>query len=96
MSNYIPIKFPGARYGPDGAVGIFNSEVEVPKGWTDNPNDFLPDPLDHDEDGKKGGSQDPLGAERDELGALRAAYVDKFGKRPFMGWNAATLREKMA
>ena len=52
------------------------------------------DPLNHDGDGKKGGSPKP--PEADDLSALRAEYQDKFGKRPFMGWDAVTLREKLA
>ncbi len=33
---------------------------------------------------------------KDELVALRAAYQTKFGKRAFNGWDAATLRTKIA
>jgi len=32
----------------------------------------------------------------DYLAALRAEYEAALGKRPFMGWDAATLREKIA
>lgn len=32
----------------------------------------------------------------DELPALRAEYQEKLGKRPFNGWDADTLREKIA
>lgn len=32
----------------------------------------------------------------DERAALREAYKTKFGKRAFMGWDADTLREKIA
>jgi hypothetical protein len=32
----------------------------------------------------------------DDLSALRAEYERAVGRRPFMGWDAATLREKMA
>jgi hypothetical protein len=32
----------------------------------------------------------------DDLAALRAEYERAVGRRPFMGWDAATLREKMA
>lgn len=39
-------KFPGWRYGPNGQEGVFQSEAEVPKGWTDNPNDFKKAPDD--------------------------------------------------
>lgn len=56
------------------------------------------DPLDHDGDGKKGGSSAPEQA--DELADLRAQYANLYGKRPFMGWDAKTLtakiKEKMA
>lgn len=31
-----------------------------------------------------------------DLSALRAAYEKALGKRPFNGWDAATLREKIA
>jgi hypothetical protein len=49
--------------------------------------------LDHDKDGREGGSKTAVG---DDLAALRAAYVDKFGKRPFNGWPVEVLREKIA
>lgn len=32
------------------------------------------------------------GATTDDMGALRATYEAKFGKRPFMGWDAEKLR----
>ena len=32
----------------------------------------------------------------DDLKDLRAAYREKFGKKPFAGWDADTLLEKMA
>lgn len=32
----------------------------------------------------------------DDLAALRAEYLDVVGKRAFHGWDAATLREKIA
>jgi hypothetical protein len=32
----------------------------------------------------------------DDLAALRAEYEKAVGRRPFMGWDAVTLREKMA
>lgn len=32
----------------------------------------------------------------DERIALREAYENKYNKRPFMGWDADTLREKIA
>jgi hypothetical protein len=52
------------------------------------------DPLDHDRDGKKGGSTPAK--KSDELTALRALYQDRFGKRAFHGWDAKALTEKLA
>lgn len=51
-------------------------------------------PLDHDGDGRPGGS--PKQPASDDLAALRQQYRDKFGKAPFNGWKADTLREKLA
>lgn len=31
----------------------------------------------------------------DDMAELRAAYKEKMGKRPFPGWDADTLRDKM-
>ncbi len=33
---------------------------------------------------------------KDELAELRAEYQEAVGKRPFYGWDADTLREKIA
>lgn len=61
-------------------------------GWaTDKPRARRPQ-LDHDNNGHEGGSKSPAG----DLTALRAEYFAKLGKRPFNGWDAATLREKIA
>lgn len=55
------------------------------------------DPLDHDKDGRKGGAvkrtSDPAGG---DLAALRVEYEQKIGRKPFMGWDAAALRAKIA
>ncbi len=83
-------KFPSWRYGPDGSAEVFQREDDVPKGWCDHPSKV--DPLDHDGDGKKGGS---LSDGKEVMKALRAEYTEKTGKKPFAGWNEATLREKM-
>lgn len=57
------------------------------------------DPLDHDGDGKKGGSKAPTG-DKDAIATLRAEYEELYGKRPFNGWGAAKLQsmidEKLA
>lgn len=34
--------------------------------------------------------------EVDVMKGLRAEYQEKFGKKAFMGWDEATLREKLA
>lgn len=52
------------------------------------------DPLDHDGDGKKGGST--AGRDVEAMRALRAEYERVVGKKPFSGWNADVLRQKMA
>lgn len=50
--------------------------------------------LDHDDNGKEGGSKAPEPTE--DLPALRAEYQEKMGKRPFPGWGADELRKRMA
>lgn len=52
------------------------------------------DPLDHDGDGAKGGSVAPPKTE--DLVPLRTEYEAAIGRRPFMGWDADTLRQKIA
>lgn len=52
------------------------------------------DPLDHDQDGRKGGSLKPEATA--QLTALRAEYQEKAGKRPFHGWDEDTLAAKIA
>ena len=49
--------------------------------------------LDHDGDGRKGGSIAP--EKTDDLKELRARYTEVMGKRPFNGWTADQLRAKM-
>lgn len=53
-----------------------------------------PDLLDHDQNGRRGGSPKPDVS--DELTALRSAYQETVGKRPFNGWDADTLKAKIA
>ncbi|MFN6950970.1 MAG: hypothetical protein ACK4NE_00040 [Albidovulum sp.] len=38
----------------------------------------------------------PVASVEDDLAILRAEYAAVVGKRPFMGWEAAMLREKIA
>ena len=52
------------------------------------------DPLDHDGDGRKGGSAAPAG-DADELKRLRAEYTDLAGKKPFAGWKADRLQSEI-
>ncbi|THV13738.1 hypothetical protein [Rhizobium rhizophilum] len=51
-------------------------------------------PLDHDGDGRKGGSLKREAS--DNLTALRKKYQTKTGKRPFRQWDAATIEAKLA
>lgn len=97
--GYVLVEAGATAEVADGAVrrlgpGIMKDKGDVP----DVPADLAakvkqPDPLDHDDDGKKGGSK-PQPATGD-LKALRAEYKKATGKNPFNGWNAATLREKI-
>lgn len=50
--------------------------------------------FDHDRNGEPGGSSKPEPAA--DLKALRREYFETLGKRPFAGWNAVVLREKIA
>lgn len=52
------------------------------------------DPLDHDDNGKKGGSK-PADGDKDEIATLRAEYTDLFGKKPFPGWDAEELQKRI-
>lgn len=47
---------------------------------------------------KRGKKAEPVKQDEpeDEMTALRAQYFEKLGKRPFNGWDADTLREKIA
>ncbi len=50
------LDWPSWRYGPNGAADIFERADDVPAGWVDHPGKLAADPLDHDGDGRKGGS----------------------------------------
>ena len=52
-----------------------------------------PDPLDHDENGKKGGSKPA--EDNEELTKLRADYQEVFGKRAYHGWGVEELQQKI-
>ncbi|HLR78529.1 MAG TPA: hypothetical protein VK062_05720 [Burkholderiaceae bacterium] len=43
-----------------------------------------------------GAKQEEVKAPEDEKAALRAEYERVMGKRPFMGWDADKLRDKIA
>lgn len=51
-------------------------------------------PLDHDEDGKPGGSKAAEG-DKDALAKLRTDYQEVVGKRPFPGWDADELQRRI-
>ena len=48
--------FPAWFYGPNGEAAIFESAADIPTGWADAPGKAPVQPLDHDRDGKRGGS----------------------------------------
>ena len=82
-------------------LGASDARLFERYGWANAPNAPKQAPetrqtrltqLDHDGDGKPGGSI----SGGDDLAALRAEYTEKFGKRPFMGWDADALRERIA
>lgn len=58
-----------------------------------NASDARRDPLNHDGDGRKGGSRNP--AASGELAMLRAEYKRITGRRPFNGWDVAELNAKL-
>ncbi len=74
-------------------AGDPNGEPE-PLAITDDERAALPQ-LDHDGDGAPGGSVAPADP-KEELDALRARYKQLAGKGFFPGWDAATLRAKIA
>ncbi len=74
------------RGGPRGWHWIERAKYDA------DPDAFeLVDPLDHDADGKKGGS-----VVKSELAQLRLDYKEAFGKGPSPKWDADTLRAKIA
>jgi hypothetical protein len=73
---------------------VEEQKAAVAEGWMLRPDSEPgPDPLDHDRDGAKGGSEAQSG---EAVQVLRAEYQRLIGKRPFNGWNEAVLREKIA
>lgn len=54
--------------------------------------EVLDNPLDHDHDGRSGGSVSQTG---DDIAALRAEYKARVGRSPHHTWDAAKLREKI-
>lgn len=74
-------------------LGASDARLFAKHGWaTAKPVRKVRPQLDHDNDGKAGGSNSADG----DLTALRTEYHEKLGKRAFNGWDAATLREKIA
>ena len=53
------------------------------------------DPLDHDGDGKRGGSK-PASDEGDEVAALRSKYTELTGEEPDGRWGKKRLRDEIA
>lgn len=90
-----------AYWGPkDGPVILARSPQEIGGDWVQHYGSYNVqtgqweprDPLDHDGDGAKGGSE----ASGEDLTALRAAYKAKVGKKAFAGWDAAEIKARMS
>jgi hypothetical protein len=62
------------------AEGARIFEGDPPEGWYDHPSKVPDKPGEH----------------LSEINQLRADYRDRFGKKPYMAWDEATLREKLA
>lgn len=74
-----------AKYDADPKAFVLCDENGVP---------LKADPLDHDADGKKGGTK--AAPKNPELAALRKAYKTKFGTGASPKWTADDLRAKLA
>lgn len=95
------VTFP-SWWGPKSGDPIHcRNPLEIQEGWVQHfghydvqIGQFVPDggPLDHDKDGRPGGSTSSV----EDIKALRAAYAKKLGKKPFPGWDAAELKRRMA
>jgi len=73
-------------------LGAGDARLFEKHGWAEEPKRRRRPQLDHDSNGEPGGSKSPA----EDLTALRAQYHAKVGKRPFNGWDAATLQAKIA
>ncbi len=92
-----PHKMPGLNpptYDFIGASTPEEYEAHITNGWVETRDEAIgrTGSFDHDGDGKPGGSTAQSG---DEVKALRGQYEARFGKRPFNGWGADKLREKL-
>jgi hypothetical protein len=74
MSN-----FSAWYYGPGGEAAIFTDAGRIPAGWRDRPFVADPDPLDHDADGRRGGSLSRQGHEARLIPVGRYEIVDPGG-----------------
>lgn len=82
------VNFPSWWKPEEGAPPVrYLTEATVPKGWIHVPGDY---------NFQTGQWIDAEAPPKDDIKAMRAAYTAKFGKRPFNGWDEATLREKLA
>lgn len=93
---------PGAELETKGNVGAMSTanipiegEVKTPESEAEKPAapeiDETPEVAD-----VSSGSEEPADSDADELKALRAEYEELYGKKPYMGWKAEQVREKIA
>jgi hypothetical protein len=88
-SNYMT----RALQAKDGRFAVLLGKLGYARDTVEKPSKAR-DPLDHDGDGRKGGSKP--GERGEAIDAQRAAYQAKFGKRPYHGWDAETIAAKIA
>lgn len=81
------VEFPSWWKPEEGAPPVyFHIEARVPKGWIHVPGSY---------NFQTGQWIDAEPESGDDIKALRGAYKEKFGKRPFNGWDETALREKL-
>ncbi len=84
-----PHKLPGKNGATYGYVGV-NDETEeqsvIAKGYVRSRAEAI---------SGKVGHIDPMDGLPSDIQLLRSAYEEKFGKRPFMGWDAKKLTEML-
>lgn len=102
MEDRIKIKHPGPRGWAGIARSAFDPDKHERYTESDGGNaelDKVAEPGAAQEpqgESTDGGGEEGGGETQNEVADLRAQYETAFGKKPFMGWDAETLRAKIA